>query len=116
MRAETLPVMQGEHNLANYEETYKNFDWKETEKEFTWHETGLVNMAYEAIDRHAKTYRKNKVALYYRDNSRNEKYTFKEMKELSNQAGNVLKTYGDVEKGDRVFIFMPRSPELYLLF
>lgn len=113
MRAETLPVMQGEHNLANYEETYKNFDWKETEKEFTWHETGLVNMAYEAIDRHAKTYRKNKVALYYRDNSRNEKYTFKEMKELSNQAGNVLKTYGDVEKGDRVFIFMPRSPELY---
>ena len=35
------------------------------------------------------------------------------MKELSNKAGNVLKTYGDVEKGDRVFIFMPRTPELY---
>ena len=60
-----------------------------------------------------KPIRKNKVALYYRDDSRNEKYTFKEMKELSNKAGNVLKTYGDVEKGDRVFIFMPRSPELY---
>ena len=46
--------------------------------------------------------------------SRNEKYTFKEMKDLSNKAGNVLKTIGDVEKGDRVFIFMPRSPELIL--
>jgi acetyl-CoA synthetase len=105
MKVEKLPVMQGEHNLANYDEKYKNFSWEETEKEFSWHETGLVNMAYEAIDRHAETYRKNKVALYYRDNTRNEKFTFKEMKELSNKAGNVLKTYGDVEKGDRVFIY-----------
>lgn len=92
---------------------YDRFDWKETEKHFTWYETGRVNMAYEAIDRHAESFRKNKIALYYRDGSRNEKYTFKEMKEYSNKAGNILKTYGNVEKGDRVFIFMPRSPELY---
>ena len=32
---------------------------------------------------------------------------------MTNKAGNVFKTYADVEKGDRVFIFMPRSPELY---
>jgi acetyl-CoA synthetase len=113
MKLEALPAVQGDHNLQNYEDMYKNFNWKETEKEFTWSETGLVNLAYEAIDRHAKTFRKNKVALYYRDGERNEKYTFKEMKDLSNKAGNVLKNYGDVEKGDRVFIFMPRSPELY---
>ena len=61
-------------------------------------------MAYEAIDKHAKSDRKNKVALYYQDGSRKEKYTFKEMKDFSNKAGNVLKNYGDVEKGDRVFI------------
>lgn len=113
MKLETLPVVQGNYNLQNYDETYASFDWSEVEKNFSWSETGLVNMAYEAIDRHAATYRKNKVALYYRDAVRNEKYTFKEMKELSNKAGNVLKAYGDVEKGDRVFIFMPRSPELY---
>lgn len=35
------------------------------------------------------------------------------MKDFSNKAGNVLKNYGDVEKAYRVFIFMPRSPELY---
>ncbi|ALC89649.1 acetyl-CoA synthetase [Bacillus sp. FJAT-18017] len=113
MKMEALPVIQGDYNLKDYNETYKNFDWKETEKAFSWHETGLVNLAHEAIDRHADTFRKNKVALYYKDQERNEKYTFKEMKELSNKAANVLKTYGDVEKGDRVFIFMPRSPELY---
>ncbi|HDR6287126.1 TPA: acetate--CoA ligase [Bacillus cereus] len=113
MKVETLPVIKGENNLPNYDEAYANFSWEEVNKNFTWNETGRVNMAYEAIDKHAKSDRKNKVALYYQDGSRKEKYTFKEMKDFSNKAGNVLKNYGDVEKGDRVFIFMPRSPELY---
>ncbi|OBW57440.1 acetate--CoA ligase [Bacillus cereus] len=113
MKVETLPVIKGENNLLNYDEAYANFNWEEVNKNFTWNETGRVNMAYEAIDKHAKSDRKNKVALYYQDGSRKEKYTFKEMKDFSNKAGNVLKNYGDVEKGDRVFIFMPRSPELY---
>jgi acetyl-CoA synthetase len=113
MKVEALPVIQGDFNLKNYEETYKNFDWSEVEKHFSWSETGKVNMAYEAIDRHAESFRKNKVALYYRDAAREEKYTFKEMKELSNKVANVLKQMADVEKGDRVFVFMPRSPELY---
>ncbi|MFQ6336383.1 acetate--CoA ligase [Bacillus sp. AF62] len=113
MKVETLPVIKGENNLPNYDEAYANFNWEEVNKNFTWNETGRVNMAYEAIDKHVKSDRKNKVALYYQDGSRKEKYTFKEMKDFSNKAGNVLKNYGDVEKGDRVFIFMPRSPELY---
>lgn len=113
MKVEALPVTQGDHNLKNYQELHGQFDWSEAEKEFSWSETGRVNMAYEAIDRHAEGFRKNKIALYYQDGVRKEKYTFKEMKELSNKAGNVFKTYADVEKGDRVFIFMPRSPELY---
>ncbi|WP_175990666.1 acetate--CoA ligase [Bacillus sp. Marseille-Q1617] len=113
MKVEALPVTKGNYNLESYENTYDSFDWKEVEKEFSWHETGRVNLAYEAIDRHAESFRKNKVALYYRDPERDEKYTFTDMKKLSNKAGNVLKQYGDVEKGDRVFIFMPRSPELY---
>ncbi|QHN50164.1 acetate--CoA ligase [Geobacillus stearothermophilus] len=113
MNTERLPVIQGDYNLKNYEETYKQFQWSETEKAFSWHETGRVNMAYEAIDRHAESFRKNKVALYYRDAVRNEKYTFKEMKEMSNKVANVLKQAADIQKGDRVFVFMPRSPELY---
>jgi acetyl-CoA synthetase len=113
MELKTLLPSTGEFNLRDYDETYHNFDWKETEKAFSWYETGKVNVAYEAIDRHAESYRKNKIALYYQDGERKEKYTFKEMKELSNKAGNLLKEYGNVVKGDRVFIFMPRSPELY---
>ena len=115
MKLEALSVEQGQFNLANYDETYRSFDWKEVEKEFSWHETGKLNAAYETIDRHAETFRRNKVALYYKDPNRFEKYTFSEMKDLSNQAGNVLKEFGHVSKGDRVFVFMPRTPELYFV-
>ncbi|HWO96332.1 MAG TPA: acetate--CoA ligase, partial [Bacillus sp. (in: firmicutes)] len=112
MKLEALAVTKGDYNLEDYTTTYQSFNWEEVESAFSWSETGKVNVAYEAIDRHAESYRKNKVALYYRDANRNEKYTYKEMKELSNKAANVLKQ-ADVVKGDRVFIFMPRSPELY---
>ncbi|MBD1380144.1 acetate--CoA ligase [Metabacillus arenae] len=113
MKLEALPVSKGNYNLNSYEEVYQSFDWKEAEKEFSWSETGRMNAAYEAIDKHAESFRKNKIALYYRDPDRDEKYTFKEMKDLTNKAGNVLKNYANVEKGDRVFVFMPRTPELY---
>lgn len=112
MKVEAMPASVGDYNLTNYDEKVKQFEWKETEKNFSWYKTGNWNMAYEAIDRHAESYRKNQVALYYDEGVRKEKYTFKEMKELSNKAGNLFKQVG-VEKGDRVFVFMPRSPELY---
>lgn len=114
MSAEVLaPDTTRKHHLQNYEETYRHFDWKEVEKNFSWYETGKVNAAYEAIDRHAEGNRRDKVALYYSDANREEQLTFGELKDLSNQFGNVLRKIG-VEKGDRVFIFMPRSPELYV--
>ena len=37
------------------------------------------------------------------------------MKEQSNKFANVLQSLG-VEKGDRVFIYMERLPELYFAF
>ncbi len=102
-------------NLQDYEEAYKDFCWEDVEKNFSWYKTGKINMAYEAIDRHAKGKTKNKIALYYVDDNREETYTYKEMKMLSNKFGNVLKDLG-IKKGDRVFIFLPRSPELYVSF
>ena len=112
MKVEAMPASVGDYNLTNYDEKVKQFDWKDTEKNFSWYKTGNWNMAYEAIDRHAESYRKNQVALYYDEGVRKEKYTFKEMKELSNKAGNLFKLVG-IDKGVRVFVFMPRSPELY---
>lgn len=113
MKVETLPVLKGDYLLEDYEQTAATFSWKDVEKEFSWYESGKVNIAYEAIDRHAETYRKNKVALHYKDADRKEAYTYNEMKKMTNKAANVLRNQSNLEKGDRLFVFMPRSPELY---
>lgn len=113
---ELLPPTPGKHNMGSYDETYKSFKWEDAEKTFSWYNTGKVNIAHEAVDRNADELGlADKVALYYSDAKRDEKYTYTDMKKSSNKFANVLKKYG-INKGDRVFIFMPRSPELYFSF
>ncbi len=109
---EIIPATDLNPNLKNYDEAYAAFDWSEIEQTFSWSKTGKVNMAYEAIDRHAEGRLRDKTALLYSDPVRNEQYTYQELKTLSNKFGNVLRNLG-IKKGDRVFIFMPRTPELY---
>jgi acetyl-CoA synthetase len=113
MKVDLIPPAEGQYNLKNYDEAYANFNWADVEKQFSWYETGKVNIAYEAIDRHLQTERRDKIALLYSDATRDERYTFAQLSELSNKFGNVLRSLGIV-KGDRVFVFMPRSPELYV--
>lgn len=104
-----------EPNLDDYEAVKKDFSWKDAKGYVDWFD-GSLNAAYNAIDRHVQTWRKNKVALYWEDEAGNEKkYTFEELSLLSSKLGNVLKDFG-VERGDRVFLFLPRIPELYFSF
>ena len=116
MKVEVYQGESGHFNLTEYEKVYQNFNWEDVEKAFSWSKTGKINMAYECIDRHVDEGKGDKIALNYKDDFRKESYTFKELKQKSNQAANVLKTKANVQKGDRVFIFMPRTPELYFAF
>jgi acetyl-CoA synthetase len=109
-----LPPANPKATMRDYDKAYKTFDWKEVEREFSWHRTGKVNIAYEAIDRHAEDPTCcNRYCLIYEDEKRRERLTYHEMRDLSNKFANVLKKLG-VEKGDRVFIFLPRCPEYYI--
>ena len=115
MGGKTLKATPGNYQLNDYSEVMETFSWEDTHKEFSWYETGKVNIAYESIDRHVKTYRKNKIALFYKDDEREEAYTYYDMMRQTNKAANVLKAHSNLEVGDRFFIFMPRSPELYFI-
>lgn len=116
MDMQPISAQSGNHNLPDYEKTKETFNWEEVKQNFSWNETKKVNAAYEAIDRHAENERtKNKTALIYSAPDREEKWTFEQLKEKSNQFANVLKQQG-IDKGDRVFLFMPRSPEFYTSF
>lgn len=103
-------------NILNYEKTYKTFSWKKADREIDYFKDGTLNAAHNAIDRHIKTKRKNKVALFFEgQNGNKEKYTFYDLYKLTNKFANVLKKY-EVKKGDRVFIFLPTIPERYIAF
>ncbi|MBM7552254.1 acetate--CoA ligase [Thalassobacillus pellis] len=116
MDMQPIPAREGNHNMKDYKDTYEKFQWDSVKSEFTWSETGKVNIAYEAIDRHADNpAKKDQTALIYSSPDREEKLTFEDLKLKSNQFANVLNKY-DVKKGDRVFLFMHRSPEFYAAF
>ncbi len=103
----------GKHHLADYDATYKGFKWEDVHQEFDWSRTGKVNLAHEAIDRHLTRGRRNKLALIYTDRERTSRFTFEDMSLQSNRFANVLRKLG-VVKGDRVFVFLGRRPELYV--
>ena len=100
----------------DYEKTRGNFQWAEMYAELDWLPGGWLNKAHEAIDRHANGSKRDKVAMIWEGkNGEQETYTFGQLKTLTNRFANVLKSLG-IQKGDRVFLFMDRLPELYIAF
>lgn len=113
-RKEIIKKFPVNPNLTEYKNTYDTFDWENAKKEVDWFNGETINAAYNAVDRQVFGGRRNKVALYAigADNKMS-KLTFQDIYEQSNKVGNALKSLG-VEKGDRVFVYLPRVPELYV--
>ena len=74
---------------------------------------GKLNVAYNCLDRHLKTWRKNKAALIWQGEPPEESrtYTYQELHREVCKFANALKKLG-VKKGDRVTIYLPMIPEL----
>ncbi|MCX8042956.1 MAG: AMP-binding protein [Desulfobacterota bacterium] len=109
-----IPPRSGNANLADYEAARSSFSWDDTNAFFSWHTTGKVNIGYEAIDRHAEDPNAScRPCLVYRRGERVTTITYGQMQLLSNRLGNALRGLG-VGKGDRVFLFLPSLPELYI--
>ena len=101
-------------NLLDYERLREDFRWEDISKELDEFDDGGLNIAYEVIDRHAKTSLKDKVALYWEGkDGEGEEYSFFDLHRLTNRFANVLKNLG-VKKGDRVFTYGDRIPEIYI--
>lgn len=98
-----------------YEKVYREFSWDKCMNEYLdWPENGYFNITHEAIDRHADD--PKKVAIFYISaDGKEEKYTFRDMKNLTSQHANMLRKLG-VKKGDSVARMLPRSIENYNTF
>jgi acetyl-CoA synthetase len=76
-----------------------------------WFEDGVTNVAYNCIDRHLAK-RGDQVAIIWEgDDPKNQKHiTYRELHDEVCRFANILRNR-DVEKGDRVTIYMPMIPE-----
>jgi len=103
-----------EPNLLDYESTRAEFSWEAIRGELDGLPNGQgLNIAYEAVDRHANGPKRDKVAIRWlgkRGDVRD--ITYGELKEQSNRFANVLQRLG-IGKGDRVFVLAGRIPALY---
>jgi acetyl-CoA synthetase len=87
----------------------KVLKWKAPHAE--WFTGGKLNLSYNCLDRHLETHRKNKVALFFEGELGDTKtLTYHQLYIEVNKFANVLKNNG-VQKGDRVCIYMPMTPE-----
>jgi len=85
-------------------------DFKEGKHE--WFVGGKLNVCYNCLDRHLKTWRKNKAALIWEGDIGDSKtLTYQQLYHEVCKFANVLKKHS-VKKGDRVSIYLPMIPEL----
>ncbi|MDD5509502.1 MAG: acetate--CoA ligase [Dehalococcoidales bacterium] len=85
-------------------------DFKEGQHQ--WFVGGKLNVSYNCLDRHLKTWRKNKAALIWEgDIGDSHSVTYQELYYHVCKFANVLKKLG-VKKGDRVTIYLPMILEL----
>lgn len=77
-----------------------------------WFVGGKINVAYNCLDRHLTTWRKNKAALIWEGEPGEQRtLTYLQLHREVCKFANVLKEQG-VSTGDRVAIYMPLIPEL----
>ncbi|UCE62764.1 MAG: acetate--CoA ligase [Nitrospirota bacterium] len=120
--------------IQNYEQAYKqsiedpeNF-WEGIAKELDWFSPwnkvlewnypwakwflgATCNISYNCLDRHTKSWRKNKVAVIWVGEDGQERiFTYAALHREVNKSANALKSLG-LHKGDRVTIYLPKIPE-----
>ncbi|MEW6261988.1 MAG: acyl-CoA synthetase [Thermodesulfobacteriota bacterium] len=88
---------------GSYDEVYESFKWKVPR---------FYNIGVDVCDKWAGQ-RYRLALIYENEKGRTDKYTFWELKRLSNRLANGLAAHG-LGRGDRVGILLPQSPETAL--
>ena len=130
-------IVQNAH-VPNYEEVYAQAAedlegfWAERANELEWYAPwdkvldesnapfyqwfvgAKTNIVHNALDRHIKTWRKNKLALIWEgEDGAKRTFSYWALYREVNKFANVLRSMG-VKKGDRVTIYMGRVPEIFV--
>ena len=102
-------------NLKDYADACATFSWERARRELDGLPGGAgLNIAHEAVDRHAAGARADHLALRWlgKDGSVRD-FTYRELAAGTSRFANVLATLG-VHSGERVFVLAGRIPEFYI--
>jgi acetyl-CoA synthetase len=101
-------------NLADYDIARAEFAWSQAREQLQGLPRGGLNIAFEAVDRHAAGEFADAVALrFLPKRGEASEFTYAELKTATDRFANVLDLLG-VERGERVFVLSGRIPELYI--
>jgi acetyl-CoA synthetase len=102
-------------NVDDYARARAAFTWAAARAELDGlPDAGGLNIAHEAVDRHAAGPRRDRVALrWLGKNGAIRDYSYGDLRELTDRFANVLDGLG-VRRGDRVYALAGRIPELYI--
>ncbi len=79
---------------------------------YKWYVGGKINIVYNAVDRHLKTWRRNKLAIIWEGEPGDVRtYSYHALDREVSKFASVLKSMG-VVKGDIVTVYLPQIPEL----
>jgi len=77
-----------------------------------WFVGGELNASYQCVDRHARTWRKNKVAIYWEgEDGQSKVLSYGSLLREVERSAAALRGLG-VQKGDTVALYLPMIPEL----
>jgi len=113
-KVESMPIRP---HLLDYEQTCAEFSWEQVRRELDGLPDGWgLNIAHEAVDRHATGPRSGQVAIRClgKDGTTTD-LTYAALKADSNRFANLLGKLG-MTKGERVFWLAGRIPTLYPMF
>jgi acetyl-CoA synthetase len=81
---------------------------------YKWFVGGKTNIVLNALDRHVKTWRRNKLALIWEgENGELRTFSYHALNREVTHFSSVLRSMG-ISKGDRVTIYLPRIPESWI--
>jgi len=109
-----LAALRVAPNLRDLESERATFSWPHIRSELSGLPGAALNIAHEAIERHAQGPRAQQVALRWLGANGDElQFTYADLSALTNRFANAVSALG-LARGDRLFILLPRIPELYI--
>ena len=101
-------------NLVHYSDARETFDWAQARRRLAGLPGGRgLNIAHEAVDRHAAGPLAAHPALRFTGRSGTTELTYEQLRAGTAQVANLLRGLG-IGRGDTVFTLLGRRPELYL--